>query len=408
MKKRVFAISAVCLILLMMFSLTCCTLENETNGKTKIVTVSAGNSHAMALDDKGQLWAWGDNYYGQVGDGNISTYFDPIYDDSGDDEYSELLNGRVRNIDNDVYTPKYIMSNVKEVYARGDSSFVITNDNKLYAWGRNDYGQLGDGTTDNKSTPTYIADNVIFLDSSSSLTTIMLKTDQSLWVAGIRFGQSGPDVEYHETPVLLCENVKKVSFDGNSYKGLLILKEDGNLVSYTTEDVYGYKYIFKDLNGLHDVVDLSAAGQQVYILDKNGNVHGWGANTSEGSLGAGRTEHWIDKPIFIASDIKKILQGCMFIKNDGTLLIWGTVWTTEDYRNIRGVDGGGGLTGELIVYGIKPVSILNNIAMADGRGTHFIAVDKDGNVYTWGENFYGQLGNGTSSDQTTPKQIVFP
>jgi len=368
-----------------------------------IVSVSAGNGHTMALDDKGQLWAWGNNYYGQVGDGNISTYHDPIYDDESDDEFQEIVNGRVRNIDNDVYKPKLIMNNVRAIYARNNSSFAITNDNKLYAWGYNAEGQLGDGTAANKSKPAFIMDSVLDIESRWSRTFIT-KTDGTLWIAGIKFGAQHND---GTEPTLLYSNVKKAVYDGatNSNGGLLVLTNDNKVISYMPKDRSIGEYIFFEWKQFSDIVDISSAFQQVYVLTKSGDVFGWGPGSE---LGIEVNEFWVHSPAFIASKIKRILKGHIFIRNDDALLIWGTVPEVEDYMNSDGTDGGGSLIGDLIVYGKTPGSILKNIKMAEKGESHFIAVGKDGNVYTWGDNFYGQLGDGSNKKRTVPKRIVFP
>lgn len=138
-KKTIFVISAVYLILFAIVALSACSssdefpptdaednssAESETGNDStddkdenkndeevnenqyaerKIISVSAGENHTMALDNEGNLWAWGDNFFGQVGDGNISTYLEPIYEKINEyDEYEELIDGRRRDIDNDV------------------------------------------------------------------------------------------------------------------------------------------------------------------------------------------------------------------------------------------------------------------------------------------------------------------
>ena len=93
--------------------------------------VSAGNTFSMAISDNGELYAWGRNNHGQLGDGTTS----------------------------DRSTPTKIgdASNWTDVSAGVDSGRAINAKGELYAWGRNDYGQLGDGTTADRSRPVKIA-----------------------------------------------------------------------------------------------------------------------------------------------------------------------------------------------------------------------------------------------------------
>ena len=58
------------------------------------------------------------------------------------------------------YIPKKVMDNVIYVSLGTESSAAITENGDLYTWGRNNYGQLGDGTTKNKDRPQKIMDNV--------------------------------------------------------------------------------------------------------------------------------------------------------------------------------------------------------------------------------------------------------
>lgn len=82
---------------------------------------TAGNGHVMVLADNGRVYAWGSNIYGQLGDGTIVNRTTPVQ----------------VSIPND--------SPVREIAGGGHFSMAITVDNRFYAWGLNQYGQLGDG-----------------------------------------------------------------------------------------------------------------------------------------------------------------------------------------------------------------------------------------------------------------------
>ncbi|RTL36851.1 MAG: hypothetical protein EKK53_22375 [Burkholderiales bacterium] len=89
---------------------------------TKAVAIStAGNGHVMVLADNGRVYAWGGNVYGQLGDGTVVSRTAPVQ----------------VSIPND--------SLVREIAGGGHFSAAITVDGKLYTWGYNQYGQLGDG-----------------------------------------------------------------------------------------------------------------------------------------------------------------------------------------------------------------------------------------------------------------------
>ncbi|MBI5206260.1 MAG: Ig-like domain-containing protein, partial [Candidatus Firestonebacteria bacterium] len=90
--------------------------------------VSANGKHTIALKTDGSLYAWGNNEYGQLGDGTIDNKKKPTLIGTG---YSAIAAGSGHTI-------------------------ALKPDDTLYAWGRNEYGQLGDGTYTDKYSPTFI------------------------------------------------------------------------------------------------------------------------------------------------------------------------------------------------------------------------------------------------------------
>ena len=95
------------------------------------VAISAGNSHTCAILDDASVSCWGDNYYGQLGDGTNSGSYTPT-------QTSSLGIGRI---------PVAISSGVMHTCA-------ILDDASVSCWGRNNFGQLGDGTYTDRNTPT--------------------------------------------------------------------------------------------------------------------------------------------------------------------------------------------------------------------------------------------------------------
>ena len=109
-----------------------------------VIAVSAGSSHTMAITSNGNLYAWGDNSSGQLGDGTITNR----------DEYWNIVEN------NDRHSPVRIMDNVVSVSAGWTHTLALRADGSLWAWGQNTYGQLGDGTTENRLSPVRVMDNV--------------------------------------------------------------------------------------------------------------------------------------------------------------------------------------------------------------------------------------------------------
>lgn len=98
-----------------------------------VVEVVGGGGHTLARTADGTLWAWGRNDRGQIGDGSNETRLQPV---------------RVRGLD-DVAIRSFIGGYFH--------SLVLAEDGTVWSWGNNDSGQLGDGTTENRSLPARVA-----------------------------------------------------------------------------------------------------------------------------------------------------------------------------------------------------------------------------------------------------------
>jgi alpha-tubulin suppressor-like RCC1 family protein len=100
---------------------------------TRVTAVSAGFGHNLALTSTGRVLAWGDNTFGQVGDGTTTNRSTPV----------------------PVSLPPGTW--VTAIAGGGNHSLALTSTGRVLAWGLNDFGQVGDGTTTNRSTPVLVS-----------------------------------------------------------------------------------------------------------------------------------------------------------------------------------------------------------------------------------------------------------
>jgi alpha-tubulin suppressor-like RCC1 family protein len=96
--------------------------------EVRVIAIAAGDDFSLALDDDGGVWAWGTNGWGQLGIGTTSNY--------------ESTPVKVATTDA-----------IASIAAGQQHSLALATDGSLLVWGRNNHGQLGDGTTNGRLTP---------------------------------------------------------------------------------------------------------------------------------------------------------------------------------------------------------------------------------------------------------------
>ena len=178
-----------------------------------IVKVESGSSHTCAVKQDGSLWCWGDNSYGQLGDGTTAPKNTPV---------------------------QIISSGVNSVSLGDEHTCAVKTDSSLWCWGRNSSGQLGDGTNgtddcdssiqgnDCNKSPVPITTGVNSV-SLGGYHTCAVKTDSSIWCWGYNYyGQLGDGTYSNSnTPVqIMSSGVSAVSLGGYH---TCAVKQDGSL-----------------------------------------------------------------------------------------------------------------------------------------------------------------------------------
>ncbi|ADL70068.1 S-layer domain protein [Thermoanaerobacterium thermosaccharolyticum DSM 571] len=247
---------------------------------------------------------------------------------------------------------------VKAIAAGAYHTVALKNDGTVWAWGWNDCGQLGDGTTTNRTIPVQVKgiSDVVAI-AAGMYHTVALKNDGTVWAWGDnehdQLGNETTKEEYHSTPV--------------------------------------------QVKGISDVKAIAAGASYTVVLKNDGTVWAWGVN-EYGKLGDGTTNNSFT-PVQVngISNVKAIAAGAyhtVVLKNDGTVWTWG--------YNHYGELGNGTTVDSSTPVQVKGISDVKAIAAG---ACHTVALKNDGTVWAWGCNYYGELGNGTAVDSSTPVQV---
>ena len=377
--------------------------------KRMIKQISAGGSHSLALTEDGEVYSFGANSFGQLGlgDGGYSYH----------DEYDRTT---PTLIDSFFFNNKKI----KQVSAGSSSSFALTEDGEVYAWGRNYYGQLGLGDGKDRYIPTKL-DSTKFDNrkvsqiSAGGSHSLALTEDGEVYSFGYNYdGELGlGDMNNRDIPTKLDSshygNKKIIQIAAGSFHSL-ILTEDGFVYSFGGQYRYvlglGNEYVNATIP--HKIDDLyyhnkrveriSAGGAHSFIVTVDKKVYAFGEN-SYGQLGLNDT---IDRPVPIQiattsiTKINRVVAG----SNHSLILTYdGKIYSFGAYT--RGELGLGDHSQSPFNNYIpneinaKHFNYDHIIQVSAGR-LHTLALTKNDNIYVFGRNSNGQLGinNGNESE----------
>ena len=297
--------------------------------------ITAGGSHSCSVTTQGALRCWGANGSGQLGDGTFT------------------------NKQAAIPVPG-MSSNVAAVSAGGAFTCSLTTAGGVWCWGANDYGQLGDGTLTQRTTPVAV----------SGLTS------------GVMAIATG---DYHACALTKAGGVKCWGYNSNGQLG------DGSLVQKTTPVA---------VTGLSSGVRaIAAGGDHTCALTLSGAVYCWGDN-GNGALGDGtNTRRTIPVAVSgLVTAVDTITAGTSHscaLTSAGAVYCWG--------HNFYGQLGDGTSTNRYAPVAVTGLG--NGVVALEAGSVHTCALISGGVLKCWGANYYGQLGNGNVVDQRTPVSV---
>ncbi|WP_229132995.1 RCC1 domain-containing protein [Bifidobacterium mizhiense] len=351
--------------------------------------VSAEGSHSLALGSDGNVYAWGYNYYGQLGDG------------TKDDKHAPV---RVKTPDRKTYPDLPKDFTYLQVSAGTNHSLAVGSDGNAYAWGYNSNGRLGDGTSSSRNAPVRVKtpDRKTYPDLPADFTYLQVSagTNHSLAVGS----------------------------DGNVYAWGY--NDDGRLGDGTTSNRYTPVRVktpdrktYPDLPADFTYLQVSAGDWHSLALGSDGNAWAWGDN-SNGQLGDGTTSNrytpvrvktpdrktYPDLPAdFTYLQVSAGSDHSLAVGSDGYAWAWGC--------NLYGPLGNNTASGYSDMNSV-PKRVRDPASPADtskglkaaqlSAGDHdSLALGSDGNAWAWGDNTYGQLGNNSTNNKSAPVPVSF-
>ena len=336
------------------------------SGLTNVTQIAAGKYHTCARRNDGTVWCWGENAYGQLGNNSTTDSSTPV---------------EVRGVGGTGY-----LTGVTEIDADGQFTCALINDGTVRCWGHDQSGQLGIGSINNNA----------------------IGTPQTV------VGVGGHGTLGNVTHITVGANhaCALISGGGVDCWGL---NDHGQLGDGSTTDRSAPVQV-RGVGGtgyLAGVTQISGGRMHVCVLSSDSTVYCWGRNET-GELGDGTTTNR-SFPVQ-AGDITTATSvsageyhSCARLQ-DGTAQCWGAAafgqvgdGTTANTSTPATVIGPGGFG---VLSGVAAISAGGGDVSETTDWEHSCALTTDQTVVCWGQNNYGQLGDGTTTMSISPVGVA--
>lgn len=352
---------------------------------TDVQMIVAGEDHTCAVTTSQAMKCWGQNQYGQLGDGSTNMRTTPV-DVSG------------------------LSSGVMSITAGFNHTCAILNDGTVQCWGLNEFGQLGNGSTENRSAASNvqrIEGKALAISAGRTQTCALTTTGTKCW-GGNNFGQLGDGNSSYRTLPTFVENLPdSIQSVGAGDLHTCALTVNGtvkcwgrNYHGQLGNGLPGNQSIPLTVTGLiSGVTQLAVGWNHNCAVTAQGAVKCWGWNEA-GQLGDGSTLNRTT-PINVStlsSGVKRVAAGAYHtcaLMTTGAINCWGA--------NYRGQLGNNSTTASF-----TPVAVLNigeevvDISLGE---ISTCAKTLSGKIFCWGDNRSGQLGIGNTTDSWVPVEV---
>ncbi|WP_170157263.1 right-handed parallel beta-helix repeat-containing protein [Roseimicrobium gellanilyticum] len=418
-------------------STTDSTTPVQVSGLNDVISIAAGggdgwSQHSLAVKDDGTVWAWGANWAGQLGDGSNTERHTPVQITSITEEAAEveadrscsqvlLVNGTLLAWGQNQYgqvgdgtkinrgTPVTVenISGTTAMALGWDHAAGIDDQGVVFIWGHRNNFQLGDSNALHSVKPVEVPGiQDVTQAELGTFHAMALKSDGTVWTWGSNeYGQLGINSTISRSIPAVLPSFSNVKALAGGYWFSLAVKNDGtawgwgyNINGQLGDGTGVNKLVPTQVSGLTNLIAIEAGADHALALRSDGTVWGWGYN-GYGQVGDSSTTQrlapvqvtGLTNVVAIAADSG---NHSLALKSDGTVWAWG--------YNASGQLGDGTTTQRNAPVQVSGLTDI--VAIATGTW-HSMALKEDGTVYIWGDNSHGQLDDGTTTPRSTPLAV---
>lgn len=347
--------------------------------------LAPGDVHSYFIRPNGTVWAAGQNYHYQLGNGGGSDSAVPV-----------MVSG---------------LSDVSSVASGDNFGVALKTDGTVWAWGQNSsFGQLGNGRTAYESTPVRVSGltDVVAI-ASGAHHSLAIRRDGSLWAWGWNsLGELGDGTNTNRlvpVPVSGISDVRAIAAGSNHS---LAVKKDGTVWAWGW-NAYGQlgdggttgRTVPGQVAGLSNATSVAAGLVHSLALLSNGSVAAWGDNLF-GELGDGNRGTVSRAPVAVLN-VRNATSIAAGWYHSLALTSTGVVWAFGENVN-HGQLGDGSGRDQPIPVALSGLGAVTEIAAGL---EHSMILFGTGSVFGFGKNGTGALGDSTLMDHHTPVPSLF-
>ncbi|HUL97425.1 MAG TPA: Ig-like domain repeat protein [Usitatibacter sp.] len=343
--------------------------------------------HALAVDASGRVWSWGESCFGELGPRAtpITTRPSLVLGLEGVakaaagycNSYVLKGDGTVWQLNSTGTEQVAFPPGIVDIQNGGNHLLALRNDGTVWGYGLNSQGNLGIGSTAEVSSPVQVPglSNVTKITTGGPVSAAL--SNGIIYVWGTFQGPA--QTVLHASPTLLSGlGGTAIDISASGFE-IAAVRSDGTVWYFTTGPGSAPTQV-QGISGVTGVTYGANGGRTIFTIG-NGTLAAWGSNAS-GQLGQGSTTD-LNVPFLVPGFIGATRQvqigffdaAVLALKNDGTVWFWGA--------NSSGQRGDGNLIGSSVPLAVPIPATITKIAAGFRFG---LALDTSGRVWGWGAN----------------------